>query len=180
MNPTFIRRKLRLAMISALAIGSAGVAFNGFAATDTDNLGVSASVTATCTIVTAPVLFGTYDPTSGTDLAAEGSVTVLCTNGTAGNITLGQGTAAVGDVPGAPVRQMSGGAAGAGRLGYFLYSDEALTTAWGNTAPTGVAHAGNGISTEITVYGEVPAGQNIIAGSGGTAYADTVVATVTF
>jgi len=180
MIPYLTQRKLRLAIISTLAIGGAGVAFNGFAATDTDNLGVSASVTATCTIVAAPVIFGVYDPTSGIDVAAEGSVTVLCTNGTAGSITLGQGTAAVGDVPGAPVRRMSGGAAGAGRLGYFLYSDEALTTVWGNTSVSGVAHAGDGTSTEITVYGEIPAGQNVIAGSGGTAYGDTVVATVTF
>ena len=180
MKSNFTHRKLRLAIISALAIGGAGTAFNGFAATDTDSLGVSASVTATCTIVAAPVAFGAYDPTSGTDLTAEGSVTVLCTNGTAGTITLGQGTAAVGDIPGAPVRRMSGGAAGAGRMGYFLYSDESLTTVWGNTAPTGVAHSGDGTSTEIAVYGEVPAGQNIMAGSGGTAYADTVVATITF
>lgn len=176
----FAQRKLRLAMISAVAFGGAGAAFNGFAATDTDNLGVSATVTATCTIATTPVAFGVYDPTSGTDLAAQGSVTVLCTNGSASTITLGQGTAAVGDVPGAPVRQMSGGAAGAGRLGYFLYHEVGLTTAWGNTAPTGTAHTGTGADAVFTVYGEIPAGQNIIAGSGGTAYADTVIATVTF
>ena len=180
MNPNFPQRKLRLVIISAVAFGGVGAAFNGFAAVDTENLGVSATVTATCTIATAPVAFGVYDPTSGTDLAAQGSVTVLCTNGSASNITLGQGIAPVGDVPGAPVRQMSGGAAGAGRLGYFLYSDVGLATVWGNTAPTGIAHTGTGANEVFTVYGQIPAGQNIIAGSGGTAYADTVVATVTF
>lgn len=174
------RRNLRLAIIAALVTGSMGTV-GSFAATDTDNLLVSASVTATCTIATTPVAFGTYDPTSVTALNGTGAVTVLCTNGTPGYITLGQGANPDGASTDAiPLRQMAGGAAGAGRLAYLLYSEGTRTDVWGNTGTTGLAHSGDGTSTALTVYGTIPAAQNVIAGSGGTAYADTVVATVTF
>src|SRR6185436_20419595 len=103
----------RLAVLAA-AVGSILGANSSVADTDTDNLLVSASVTATCTISTAPVAFGAYDPTNAEDLDGAGSVTVLCTNGTAGYITLGQGAhSADGSAPGAPLRRMAGGAAGA-------------------------------------------------------------------
>ena len=173
-------RQVRLAVVAALAVAGIGTSPT-FAATDTDNLLVSASVTATCTIATAPVAFGAYDPTSVSDLDGTGTVSVLCTNGTAGYVTLGQGLNADGGSTDAiPLRQMAGGAAGAGRLAYHLYSEATRTDVWGNTGSTGLNHAGDGTSTDLTVYGTIPAGQNVIAGSGGTAYADTVVATVTF
>ncbi len=82
-----------------------------FADVDTENLLVSASVTATCTITTAPAAPGAYDPTAVTDLDGTGTVTVLCTNGTAGYVTLGEGANADGaSTPAVPVRQMAGGA----------------------------------------------------------------------
>ena len=172
--------RVRLAVVVALAAGVAGTG-SSLAATDTDNLLVSASVTATCTIATTPVAFGAYDPTSVTALNGTGAVTVLCTNGTAGYITLGEGTHAdAASTPAIPVRQMAGGAAAAGRLAYLLYSEATRTDVWGNTPTTGLNHNGDGTSTAITVYGTIPAQQNVIAGSGGTAYADTVIATVTF
>jgi spore coat protein U-like protein len=181
MKSNLKQRQLRLAIVAALAAGGIGLGVSSFAGTDTDPLLVSASVTATCTITTAPVAFGAYDPTAGAALDGTGTVTVLCTNGTPGYITLGQGANAGGASTDAiPVRQMAGGAAAAGRLGYFLYSETTRTTVWGNTGATGLNHNGVGTSTPLTVFGQIPAGQNVIAGSGGTAYADTVVATVTF
>jgi spore coat protein U-like protein len=176
-NSTFSQRNLRLAIISALAMSTLGAASLASAAANTENLLVSASVAASCAIVTAPLAFGAYDPTAGSDLTGDGSVSVLCTNGTPAVITLGQGLAAVGDVPGAPVRQMSGGAGAAGRLGYFLYTDEAHTDPWGNTSLTGVGLTGDGLTAALTtVHGAITAGQNVPVGT----YADTVIATVTF
>ena len=61
-------------------------------------------------------------------------------------------------------------------LAYALYQDSPRTTVWGNTAGTGLVHAGDGASHAITVYGTVAAGQNVPVGS----YSDTVVATITF
>lgn len=173
-------RHLRLAMLAAVAAGTFG-ASGIFAATDTENLLVSASVTATCTITTAPVAFGAYDPTAVTDLDGTGTVNVLCTNGTPGYVTLGEGANAdAASTPAVPVRQMAGGAGGLGRLTYHLYSEGGYTDVWGNTPTTGLNHVGDGTSTALTVYGRIPAAQNVIAGSGGTAYADTVLATVEF
>jgi spore coat protein U-like protein len=148
------------------------------AATSTANLDVSASVSANCTISTAAVAFGAYDPVSAnasSALAGSGSVTVTCTSGASASISLGQGSNAdAGSTDAAPLRRMSDG--GGSHLSYALHQDAARTTAWGNTAGTGVGHTGDGTATAITIYGSVAAGQNVPAGS----YSDTVVATVTF
>ena len=174
------RLQLRLAAIAVTGVGMLG-SVSTWADVDTDNLLVSASVAATCTISTTPVAFGAYDPTSVTDLDGSGAVTVLCTNGTAGYVTLSEGANAdAGSTAAVPLRQMAGGAGGTGRLAYHLYSEATRTDVWGNTGTTGLNHNGDGTSTALTVYGTIPASQNVIAGSGGTAYADTVVATVTF
>ena len=147
------------------------------AATSTSNLAVSASVTASCTISTAPVAFGAYDPivtNASADLDGAGSVTVTCTDGAVTTITLGQGAnAAGGSTDAAPQPQM---ASGTDLLSYALFSDSGRTTVWGNTALTGVAHTGTGTATVVDVFGRVASGQNVPAGS----YADTVVATITF
>jgi len=179
MTSNFNLSTRRFAFSAAVAFGCA-LSFNAVAAIDTDSIAVSASVVSSCTITADPLAFGVYDPNSVVDVEINGAVTALCTLDTAGYITLGQGLTAIGDVPGAPVRQMAGGAAAAGRLGYFLYSDPALATAWGNTGATGLNHVGTGEAVIIPVYGQIVAGQNVIAGAAGTAYADTVVATITF
>jgi spore coat protein U-like protein len=161
--------------------GMLGLAFaysgSSLAATETSDLGVSATVTANCTITTTAVSFGTYDPivTHASDaLESTGTVTTTCTNGAAATITLGQGANAdTGSTDAAPVRRMI---SGTDYLGYQLYSDSARTTVWGNDATTDVAVTGTGGAVDTTVYGSVPGGQNVPAGS----YADTVVATVTF
>src|SRR5688572_23163200 len=115
------QRSLRLAIAAAMAVASAGVAFNSFAATDTDSLQVTAEVTATCAITTAAVAFGAYDPTDLTAKDGTGTVTLFCTNGTAGYITLGEGANADGASTAAiPIRKMAGGAGGTGRLTYHL------------------------------------------------------------
>jgi len=166
---------LKISKASAFALTTSIASMNATAATETANLGVSASIADGCTISALPVAFGTYDTIGvnvATDRTAEGSVTVLCTAGASASVSLGQGVNAVGDVPVTPVRRM---ASGANRLGYSLYSDVALTSVWGATTSAVTALA-DGASHAMTVYGKIPAGQNLPAGS----YADTVVATITF
>jgi spore coat protein U-like protein len=70
---------------------------------------------------------------------------------------------------------MSGGAV---FLTYELYKDAAYSTVWGNTVGTGLdtGAAPNRNPRNFTVYGSVPAAQDVTVGS----YADTVVATVNF
>ena len=171
----FTARRLLIAGTAALAMG---VVSGSDAATATSNLSVTASVTANCTITTAPVAFGAYDPITANATAAlngTGTVNVTCTNGATTTVTLGQGANAdAGSTAAAPARRLSDGATDF--LAYTLYSDTGCTTVWGDTAGTGVAHTGTGTLTALTVYGAVAAGQSVPAGN----YADTVVATITF
>jgi spore coat protein U-like protein len=148
-----------------------------FATTATTNLSVTAIVGATCNISTSPVAFGTYDPTFvnlTAPLNGTGTVSTTCANGLANTITLDQGlNALAASTAAVPLRQMK---SGTNALAYFLYSNGARTTVFGNTAATGVAQTGTGVNISATVYGQVPGAQNAASGS----YSDTVTATVTF
>jgi spore coat protein U-like protein len=148
------------------------------AATATANLTVSTTIANTCTITTAPVAFVAYDPVvanASTPLPGTGTITTTCTTGAAPVITLGQGAnAGGGSTDAAPVRQMANGA---NKMAYGLWQNAGHSTVWGNTAGTAPASiAGTGVAQNATVYGQIPAGQNLPSGS----YTDTVVATVTF
>ncbi len=168
-------RKLTLASAVALA---AGWGAQVQAATTTDSLAVSADVTVNCTIASTALAFGDYDSivaNSTTDLDGTGAVTVTCTNGSAVAITLGQGADPdASSTDAAPLRRLLNGTTN--YLSYSLFSDSGRTTVWGNDATVDKETTGTGAAEEHTVYGRVDAGQNQPAG----AYADTVVATVTF
>jgi len=178
MKSNFLRIKqhpIAGAVAAALALGGGLVASNGYAATETASLAVSASITNACTISTTPLAFGLY--VSGPGNVAKdgtGTVTTTCTTGASNTVTLGQGAnIAGGSTDAVPLRQM---ADGTNRLAYSLYQDAGRTTVWGNTTPTGVTGTGTGSAVQLTVFGQIPAGQSKPAGT----YADTVVATVTF
>lgn len=164
-----------------LAVAIAGVVMlmtsGAFAGTATSNMAVSATVTANCTITAGALAFGAYDPivaNATTPLPGNATLTVTCTNGSPTTITLDQGlNPAGGSTNAAPLRQMI---SGGNFLSYGLFQDNALTVTWGNTAGTGVAYTGTGVAGSVTVFGVVPAGQNVPAGT----YNDTVVATITF
>jgi spore coat protein U-like protein len=145
----------------------AGFATAASAGTATANLGVSASVAATCTISTSAVAFGAY---SGVLVDATGTVTANCVTGTAWTIGLGAGN---GTAATTSNRKMK---SGANELAYALYSDSTHTTNWGNVVGDSVAGTGTGASQNQTVYGRIPAGAVPAAGS----YSDTVVATINF
>lgn len=160
--------------VTCMLVFSAGSAFAG---TATNPMTVQATVTANCTINTAGLNFGNYDPVvvnATTALQATAQINVVCTNGSAANITLDQGlNPAAGSSAAAPLRQMISGAT---PLSYSLFQDAADTTTWGNTAATGENLTGSGVSQAFTVFGVVPAGQNVPAG----AYTDTVTMTISF
>ena len=179
-----MNRKSQSALVSPLrligwALGLLFATTTGFAnaATQTANLDVSATVSANCSITTAAVAFGTYDPVitnATTALDSTGTITTTCTNGASVTILLGQGSNAnTGSTDAAPERRML---SGANYLNYQLYSDTSRTVVWGNDTTTDVAETGTGSAVNTTVYGSVPAGQNVPAGT----YSDTVVATVSF
>jgi spore coat protein U-like protein len=160
-----------LAMSAAVVLGFVRTLSAG---SNTANLNVSSSVIANCTISTAPIAFGAYDPV-GVNAATNdddvGSVIVACTKGTAATIGLGLGANASGTI-----RRMKD--ATTDYLTYELYQDTGRATVWGTTgvALLSIGAAPSKAPRTFTVYGRVPSGQDLPAGS----YTDTVVATVTF
>jgi len=166
--------KRSLLLTSIFTLLAAGIAVPAMAGTATSDLGVSATVTSTCTISTTSVNFGTYDPLASSILGATGIVSTTCTLGTPVQITLGQGlNPATGSTDAAPARQMK---SSTNYLKYNLYQDTAGLIVWGNTVETSVSTLGTGLAVPTTVYGKITANQNVPAGT----YSDTVIATVTY
>jgi spore coat protein U-like protein len=160
---------LFLATISALVISSDRGALAGSA---TANLAVSATVNNNCTISTVAVSFNPYDPLSATpDDSTGGSVTITCTKNSAPTIGLGFGQHE------SPTGQANM-SDGTNPLMYALYKDAPGGAAWGNsgvallTPPATPSKA----PRTYTVYGRIPAGQDVPSGT----YNDLVVATVNF
>jgi spore coat protein U-like protein len=177
MNSSTILNRNSLALaVSLLALSVSGVAI---AATDTENLTVSATVVETCIInSTTAVAFGNYDPVdthSGSTLDnSAGNINLTCTDDSLATITIGQGSNPDGSsTDAAPLRQMLNGTFD---LPYQLYLDSVGGTVWGDTTLTGKSYTGVGTAENVTVYGRIAAGQNVPAGS----YTDTVLVTVTF
>lgn len=152
-----------------------GLAPLASAATDDENLAVSATVVNSCVIATSALAFGDYNPTAADADLSTGQLLLTCTKDATATLTLGQGANAdTGSTDIDPSRRM---ASGGSFLSYELFKDSSRLTEWGNTEATGASHTQTSISEQsVTVYGKVAAGQNAPAGS----YTDTVVATVTF
>ncbi len=163
---------MKLAIRSTIAAAFVVVGSGAYAADADSDLAVGASIANACSITTAPIAFGAYDPVLKAQINTTGSVTVTCTNGASTFVKLGQGLhAGVGSTDAVPVRRM----ASAGNfMPYSLSTVVDQSVVWEMT--TGVAHAGTGIATTLTIYGRIAAGVNALAGT----YADTVVARVTF
>jgi spore coat protein U-like protein len=166
-----VRKMLTVAGATALALG-------GMSGTQAavDDLDVTATVVANCSITADALDLGNYDPVvvnAATAADAQSNISVTCTSGASATVTLGQGANAGGGSTDAdPDRRLANGA---NRLNYGLFTDLAHADEWGNTAGTGVAHTGTGSAATLVVYGSIPAAQNVPAG----VYTDTVVATIT-
>lgn len=145
------------------------------AATVSTTFLVTANIAVTCTIAATQLDFGDYDPLGANlviPLNGQSQITVTCTRFGAWVVGLDQGQA-----PGATVltRRMLG--PGFSSLLYGLFSDVPRSVNWGNTIGVNtVSGIGTGGPQIVTVYGQVPAGQNGTAGG----YSDTITATITF
>jgi spore coat protein U-like protein len=126
-----------------------------------------------CTISATSVNFGSYNVFTGSTTDSTGTITINC-NGSAHNITvtLSQGSSSTFN----PRTMIKGGET----LSYNLYRDAARTTIWGDgtggTSTYTNANPPNNADISLTVYGRVPAGQDVSAG----AYSDTVAAVINF
>ena len=141
------------------------------AATSAASMLVTATVQGACAVTANPLPFGNYSTTATS--TANSTIGVICTYGTPYNVGLNAG---VGSGASGTSRLMTQ-AAGTSTLTYNLYSDAGLSTLWGGTVGTNtVAGSGTGLGQNLTVYGQVPSGQNVPAG----AHTDTITVTLTY
>ena len=168
--------KLKLAIASAIALGAAALASPAYAVgTATGTMTVTTSVANSCTITTGPMTFADYDPSAVVDLDATATITSTCTSGGSTKMTMSQGdNALTGSSVTTPLRAMDDGNDNA--LAYFLYSDSAGGTVWGDSAATGKAITADGSAQPITVHGRIPFGQTVPEGD----FSDSVLVTLTY
>ena len=163
----------RLLVAASAVCGALVIAQPAAAQSASDQFPVQATVVANCNIDTPNTLqFGNYDPAvvnAATDLDADTDIDVRCTKNSPG-VTV-ELDAGLNDNAGQ--RRMTDGSE---FLDYDLFQDAGRTTAWG----AGVDAQGYSPTTSawvsLTVYGRVPAAQNVGVGT----YDDTVTATINF
>ena len=133
-------------LVAWMVMGSASVS----AGIATQNLSVSATVSASCVFGAAETLsFGILsitDLTAGKIETTPASIKITCSN---------TGTAA--KLYAAARRRMAGSPGGT--LRYDVYTDAARTTALGSTVGTGANVIANGTQQTITLYGKTAANQ---------------------
>ncbi|MGQ4660662.1 spore coat protein U domain-containing protein [Lysobacter sp. F6437] len=153
----------------ATALIAAGIS-SANAATKTANFGVQLVVQNSCTITAgegvADMDFGSVTGNIAANIDSSTDLTVNCNEGAEYSIALNDGAN-----DSANQRRMTNGTQ---FVNYNLFSDETRTAAWGNG--TEVSRVGTNADETITVYGRVPAGQSVGAGT----YNDTVTATIEF
>ena len=120
----------------------------------------------TCGVSSAGVAFGSYDTLISTPLDGVGTISVNCLLPTPFTVALSAGSGTFAQ------RQMT---AGATQLGYNLYTDATRTIVWGDGI-SGSTVSASGTSVDLSIYGRVPAGQNVAAG----VYSDSIVITVSY
>jgi spore coat protein U-like protein len=120
-----------------------------------------------CSMGVVNVVFGAYNTLSASSLDGAGSVSVTCDATTSFQIALskGQGSFAA--------RQLQ---SGADVLYYNLYTDALRSLIWGDGTVGTTLVSGSGTAATYTVYGRIPGGQNLPAGS----YGDSITVTLDF
>jgi spore coat protein U-like protein len=165
--------KLKLAIVSAMLVGSAGLTMPAYAIDAVQNLEVSANIGNSCTISTTALAFGAYDPVvtnleNSLDKMAE--VSSICTIGAIGTIKLGNGGNFVDGT-----RQMKHETDPLKFLKYSVSNASYGGASW--IGATTVAFLGTGSADPKEIYGSVGPNQNTaITGN----YTDTIVATISY
>lgn len=124
-----------------------------------------------CNISVTGVNFGSYNVFGTSPVDSTGSVSFACGTSVRNiTVTLSTGQSSTYN----PRTMIKAGEA----LSYNLYRNAARTNIWGNgTSGTSQFSVGNPAdNTTLTIYGRIPAAQDVSAGS----YADTVTATINF
>ena len=129
---------------------------------------------AACTISTLPITFGNYDVFTTVDLDSASTVTVSCDQRVRVEVAIGSSSHSGGFEP----RQMKH-ISGTDLLDYNLYTRANRNRIWGDgtgNTRTLSQRVRNNRPTNLSVYGRIPAGQDISVGQ----YSDTLVVTINY
>jgi spore coat protein U-like protein len=136
-------------------------------------LAAQPALAASCTFQSVVgVAFGTYNVFSpNANYNGVGRLTIACSGGGSSSfvvaLTTGQGNTHA-------TRVMK---SGANTLNYDLFTDAARTITWGDgTGGTSTIRIARNSTSTLSIYGGIPAGQDVAAG----VYTDSIIATVTF
>jgi spore coat protein U-like protein len=132
----------------------------------------SPAASAQCTIAAATFAFGTYDVFVATNLDSIGTLTINCAANA--NIRVSMGPSATsGNITNRQLRIVSG----TDRLSYNIFLDTARAVIFGDgvTGSAGTAFVRRGVPFIPQIFGRIPAGQDVGAGS----YTDQVILTIT-
>ncbi|MDN3556612.1 Csu type fimbrial protein [Halomonas maura] len=139
----------------------------------------AAALLESCEVSATGVSFGTYDPLDASDTEAAGNVEVTCTVVLVGLLVTYDIELSTGGSGTYFPREM---ASGTNSLEYQLYTDATRATVWGDgVSGTGTRGFNTFLSVgthtqDYAVYGSIPAGQMVEAGS----YSDTITVTVLY
>ena len=129
---------------------------------------------AACTITTTAVSFGSYNVFAGSADDGTGQITYRCTSPRPPLVTIQLDK---GGSPSFSPRQMRRGSE---TLNYNLYLDSTRSTIWGDgtggTQTYSRANPPTFQNVNLSVFGRIPAGQDVSAGT----YSATVTATIFF
>jgi len=165
--------KMTSCLLAACAIAGAWPTA-AHAESATGKIEVSAFVTSNCRLTIAPLVFGEYDPLGvhqASSLDASTELRLFCSRDSRPTLSLDGGLN-----PQGPALR---GLTNAGEfLGYQIFQDSSRTQPWGegSDARTLSDFSGGFEPERITVYGRIPAGQQVLSGS----YSDVVTAKVDF
>lgn len=160
-----------LRLILALLLGTVGLGVSAKPA----NAACQALAACTCTATTTGVSFGAYNMLAGSPTDSTGRIDVRCTLllPLAGSYEVAISAGSSGDPSARTLRQ------GANQLRYNLYTQASRSQVWGDGANgtvkvTQTFAALLAVNQSLTVYGRIPAGQNVAPGG----YTDTLTVTI--
>ena len=130
-------------------------------------LGAVPAGAANCTIGVISVVFGTYNTLSLASVDGAGSVAVTCDVTDSYTIALSSGQGSM------TARKLLNGT---NVMYYNLFTDALRSMIWGDGTMGTTLVNGSGTGATYTVYGRIPGGQNLPAGS----YNDSITVTLDF
>lgn len=143
---------------SLIALALLAMAGQSFAASQTANFQVAATVTASCVVTASNIAFGSITPAATGEATATGTITSTCSKSVPFTLKISAGSS-----NDAAARKMAGtDGTNTDKLAYALYTDAGKTSIWGDGVAAGtstVPLVGTGEAQTSTVYGALSLNQ---------------------